>query len=91
MESKRIKAGMTLSAVISVVAACIPCCLPLVAPLLAWLGISSITMVETGKYLETGAVSACILGALLLFRARRRARITQACSSNGNCGCRNSI
>jgi hypothetical protein len=91
METKEIKAGMSLSAVIGVTAACIPCCLALAAPLLAWLGISSIAMVETGKYVEIGAVSALILGALLLFRARKRARSTQACSSNGGCGCRSDI
>lgn len=91
MEDKRIKAGMTASAVIAAVAVCIPCCFPLVAPLLAWLGISGIAMVETGKYVEVGAISAFILGALLLFRARRHARFTQACSSAGNCGCRNDI
>jgi hypothetical protein len=91
LETKRIKTGIALSAVISAVAACIPCCMPLVAPLVAWLGVSGIAMVETGKYVEIGAVSAFILGALLLLRARRRARITQACSSNGSCGCRNGI
>jgi hypothetical protein len=91
METKKIKAGVILSAIISAAAACIPCCMPLGAPLLAGLGVSSIAMVETGKYVETGAVSAFILGALLLFRARRRARITKACGSNGSCGCRNGI
>jgi hypothetical protein len=91
MKTKGIKAGMSLSAVVGAAAACIPCCIPLVAPLLAWLGISSITMVATGKYVVVGAVSAFTLGALLLFRARRRARCTPACSLNGNCGCRNDI
>jgi hypothetical protein len=89
MENKRIKSGMTASAVIAAVAVCIPCCLPLVAPLLAWLGISGIAMVETGKYVEVGAVSAFVIGALLLFRARRRTHTTQACSPNGSCACRN--
>jgi hypothetical protein len=91
METKRIKAGMRLGVVIAAVAACIPCCVAPVASLLACLGISGITMVETGKYAEIGAVSAFTLGALLLLRAHRRARITEAFSSNGNCGCRNNI
>jgi hypothetical protein len=88
MENKKIKAGMSASAVVAALAVCIPCCLPLVAPLLAWLGISGIAMVETGKYVEIGAVSAFVLGTLLLVRARRRACTTQACSPNGSCGCR---
>lgn len=91
METRRIKTGMSLSAVIGAVAACIPCCMAFVAPLLAWLGISSIAMAETGKYVEIGAVSTFVLGALLLFRARRRPPITHACSSNGSCGCHNGI
>lgn len=91
MEANKIKTGMGFSALIGTAAACIPCCIPLVAPLLAWLGISGIAMVETGKYVQIGAVFAFLLGAFLLFRARKRAPITQACSSNGSCGCHNGI
>jgi Na+/proline symporter len=85
METKKIRTGMALSAIVGAVAACLPCCIPLVAPLLAWLGISGSAMIETGNYVETGAVSAFVLGALLWFRARRRARIVRAC--RGDCGC----
>jgi hypothetical protein len=59
----------------------------LAAPLMAGFGISGIAMAETGKYVEIGALSAFVLGALLLIRTRRRAGITRACGSHDGCGC----
>ena len=87
MKANRIKSGISVAAVVGIAAACIPCCIPLIVPMLAWLGISGAAMVETGRYVEVGAVSAITLGALVLFLARRRNRCKSACDMNTGCGC----